>query len=281
MQHENIMSKNGVHMRVVSLINSNMICETSSIYALHYAKSFSLKLSLVYIKENDKLSAIDKVFANIKKLAALFEVEVELIIYESLKELEQLIADKNIDILFCSTKHERSIFEQSFAKSIIKLGLRVELAVVKVVKLTGASSVDKIIMPIRCHQLSVKKFTFFSSFVNAYGAASEIFSVDEIKKSQAALLSAKDVKIKLQDVMFNLRHYFRLATIMNMKFSIKHSYALIEGEEVQSHIAKGSYDLAIVGGHHKKNFLNSHPIEILFEQPMINTIYFIPCDDEE
>ncbi len=268
-------------MRVVSLINSNMICETSSIYALHYAKSFSLKLSLVHIKENDKLPAIDKVFADIKKLATSLDVEVELIIYESLKELEQLILDKNIDILFCSTKHDRSIFEQSFVKKVIKLGLRVDLAVVKVVKFTGAVGVEKIIMPIRGYQFSINKFTFFTAFVNAYSATAEIFSVDEIKKSQAALLSAKDVKIKLQNVMFNLRHYFRLAIIMNIKFSIKHSYALIEGYEVQSHIAKNSYDLAIIGGHHKRNFFYCHPIETLFEKPMINSIYFIPCDDDE
>ncbi|MFA6137089.1 MAG: hypothetical protein WC667_03270 [Sulfurimonas sp.] len=267
-------------MRVVSLINSNMICETSSIYALHYAKGFALKLSLVHIKENNKLQAIDKVFADIKKLASSLDVEVELIIYESLKELEQLVFDKNIDMLFCSTKYERPLFEQSFAKRVIKLGLRVDLAVVKVVKFTGAVGVDKIIMPIRGHQLSVKKFTFFSAFVNAYTAAAEIFSVDEIKKHPVAWLDAKAVKIKLQEVTFHLRHYFKLAVIMKMKFSLRHSYALIEGDEVQSHIAKNSFDLAIIGGHHKKNIFHHHPIEALFEKPMINTIYFIPFNDE-
>ncbi|MCX6076161.1 MAG: hypothetical protein NTW78_04650 [Campylobacterales bacterium] len=267
-------------MRVVSLINSNMICETSSIYALHYAKAFTLKLSLVHIKENDKLSIIDKVFADIKKLAASLDVEVELIIYESFKELEQLILDKNIDILFCSTKHERPLFEQSFAKRVIQLGLRVDLAVVKVVKFAGAMSIEKIIMPIRGHQLSVKKFTFFTAFVNAYTATAEIFSVDEIKQHPAAWLDAKAVKIKLQEVTFHLRHYFKLAVMMKMKFSLRHSYALIEGDELQSHIARNSFDLAIVGGHHKKSIFHHHPIEALFEKPMINTIYFIPFNDD-
>lgn len=266
-------------MRVVSLINATMISETSSIYALYYAKSFSLKLSLVHIKDNDPEAIIDKVFADIKKLASSLDVEVDLLVYESLDELDSLIANKNVDTLFCSTKHNRSIFEPSFAKKIIDMGMKVDLAIVKVVKLAGADSIEKIIMPIRGFQLSVKKFTFFSVFVNAYGSDAEIFSIDKIKKGQAASLEAKKVKKKLQEIIFNLRHYFRLSHIMKIKLSIKHDFAMVESDDVQSHIAKNSYDLAIVGGHHEKNFFSKHPIDILFEKPMINTIYFIPVKD--
>ncbi len=267
-------------MRVVSLINSNMICETSSTYALYYAKSLSLKLSLVHIKENEKLPLVEKNFVDIKKLATLLEVEVDLIVYESLQELEQFIINKNVDIVFCSTKHKHSMLEESFVKRVIKLDMRVDLAIVKVVKFATANSVDKIIMPIRGHHLSVNKFTFFSTLVKAYHSKAEIFSVDEIKKYQMASLDAKAIKVKLQDVIFNLRHYFRLADIMDMKFTMKHRYALSEGDEVQAHIAKNSYDLAIVGGHHKKNFFYHHSVETILEKPIINTIYFIPFNDD-
>lgn len=264
-------------MRVVSLINGTMISETSSLYALYYAKSFSLKLSLVHIRDNDPEGIIDKIFTDIQKLASSLDVEVDLLMYESIDQLEDLITDKNVDILFCSTKHNHSIFEHSFAKRIINMGMKVDLAIVKVVKLAGADSADKIIMPIRGYQLSVKKFTFFSTLVNAYGSDAEIFSIDKIKKSKAASLDAKKVKVKLEEIIFNLRHYFRLANIMKMKFSIKHNFAMVEGDEVQSHIANNSYDLAIVGGHHDKSYFNQkHPIDVLFEKPMINTIYFIP-----
>lgn len=266
-------------MRVVSLINGTMISETSSIYALYYAKSFSLNLSLVHIKDNDPEAIVDKVFTDIQRLAASLDVDVDLLVYDSIDELEYLVADENVDILFCSTKHNRSIFEHSFAKKIINLDMKVDLAIVKVVKLAGADSVDKIIMPIRGFQLSVRKFTFFSIFVNAYDSDAEIFSIDKIKKSKAASLNAKKVKLKLEEIIFNLRHYFRLANIMKMKFSIKHHFAMVESDDVQSHIAKNSYDLAIVGGHHEKSFFTQHPIDVLFEKPMINTIYFIPTKD--
>lgn len=257
-----------------------MICETSSTYALYYAKSLSLKLSLVHIQENDKLAFIEKVYADIQRLAASLEVEVELILYDNFEEFEQFIKDKNVDILFCSTKHKHSLFEESFAKRVIKLDMRVDLAIVKVVKFATANSVDKIIMPIRGHHLSVNKFTFFSSLVNAYYAKAEIFSVDEITKHQMASLDAKAMKVKLQDVLFHLRHYFRLADIMKLKFTMKHRYALSRQDEIQAHITKNSYDLAIVGGHRKKNFFYHNFIETLLEKPILNTIYFIPFNDE-
>ncbi|MBN2782993.1 MAG: hypothetical protein JXQ66_07125, partial [Campylobacterales bacterium] len=71
--------------------------------------------------------------------------------------------------------------------------------------------------------------------------------------------------------------YFRLSNMIDYKFTLKHHYALAEGANVLSHIAKHNYDLAIVGAHHEKRFFKaSHPIDILFEKPIINTIYFIP-----
>ena len=266
-------------MKVISLINSTMISETSATYALHYAKSFSLDLILVHIKERNSSQSTQKIFLNIQKVANSIGVEVDFIVCKNLKELKQLVLSKNIDIIFSSTKHKYSIFDNSFTKKIINMGMKVDLAIVKVVKLSGADSIDKIIMPIRGYQLSVKKFTFFSSLVNAYNSNAEIFSVDKITAREAATIDTKKVKRKLQKVVFNLRHYFRLANIMNMKFSIRHSYAFKEGDEIQSHIAKNSYDLAIVGGHHEKSLFKAHPIDVLFKSPMINTIYFIPSRD--
>jgi len=266
-------------MRVVSLINSTMISEISATYALYYAKSFSMGLSLVHIQEQYSSQSTKKIFLNIQKLAKSIGVEVDFIVCENLKELKRLVLSENIDIIFSSTKHNHSIFEYSFAKKIINMDMKVDLAIVKVVKSSGADNIDKIIMPIRGYQLSVKKFTFFSSLVNAYNSNAEIFSVDKINRKKAATLDTKKVKKKLQKVIFNLRYYFRLSSLMNIKFSIKHNYAFKEGDEVQSHIAKNSYDLAIVGGHHNKSLFKAHPIDILFKSPMINTIYFIPSRD--
>ncbi len=268
-------------MRVLSLINGTLISETTSTYALYYAKNLGCQLSLVYIRDKEPLVMVEEVFNDIKSFASLLGVGVDLIIYDRFEELERLVFEENIDMLFCSTKNNRSLLDKSFAKKIIDAGLKVDLAIVKIVKIAIAADVEKIIMPIRGYQLSVNKFAFFASFVNAYNANAEIFSIDEIKRREIASLDAKKVKRKLQDTVFNLRHYFRLANIMGMKFSIKHNFALVEGEEVQSHIAKNSYDLAIVGGHHQKFSFRVHPIDTLFEEPVINTIYTIQSKDDK
>lgn len=278
LNYDNILknkSTSGINMKVISLINGSMISENSSMYALHYAKSFNLKLSLVHIKESDELLMIEKVFKGVEKVAAIFNLEVELFIHESFNEFEDFLQNNNVDIIFCSTKQQHSIYENSFAKKIIKMNLKVDLAIVKIVKLGSYENIENIIMPIRGHHLSVNKFTFFATMVNAYNASAEIFSIDEIKRSQIASLDAKKVNKKLQEITFNLRHYFRFAKLMDMKFSIKHHFTLTESEDVQSHIAKNDYDLSIVGGHHEKRFFSSHPIDILFERPIINTIYHI------
>lgn len=268
-------------MKVISLINGIMISEASSIYALHYAKSFGLELSLIHIKESSSLSSVIQLSEDIKALAKPLGIEVELIILESRKELKTLISTDNIDIVFCSTKHHHALYESSFPQSIIKMNMEVDFAIVKVVKLSGCDNVEKIILPIRGTQLSVKKFTFFTTFINSYNSNAEIFSVDTVTKKSTLKIDTKQIKERLQKITFSLRHYFRLAKIMDLKFSIRHSFALIEGEEVQNHIVKNSYDLVIVGAHHKKSFFSSHhPIDVLFERPTINTIYFIPYNDE-
>lgn len=267
-------------MRVISLINGSLSSETSSIYALHYATRLAYKFSLVYIKEKEYSKDLDKSFENIKHSADFLEVDIELLIFEELAEFKDFIQSKDVDMLFCSSRHNHSIFERSFAQSIVKMDMEVDLAVVKIVKLFRANSVDNIILPIRDAKLSVKKFTLFYTFALAYDAKGEIYSIDKLTKREFAKVDSIQIKNRLKEVVFDLRHYFRIATLLGFKFNLKHDYALGEGEQVKTHIAQHGYDLAIVGAHHEKSFFGSHPIDILFENPMINTIYFIPHKEE-
>lgn len=253
-----------------------MISETSSIYALHYAKELGLELTLVHIKGQDICKDVKKSSEDLKYLATSLEVDSDFLVFENLDEFKEFVNSKDVDMLFCSTRHNHSILDKSFVQTLIKKDIKVDLSVVKVVKLGRADSIDSIILPIRDSKLSVKKFTLFSAFAKAYSSKSEIYSVDKVSPIS---LSHNNEKEKLQNVIFNLRHYFRISKMMNFKFSVKHDSALGEGERVEAHIARHGYDLAIVGAHHDKSFFGQHPIDILFENPMINTIYFIPHKD--
>ena len=263
-------------MRVVSLINGSLSSETASIYALHYASKLAYKVSLVHIKEREYPQELDKSFENIKHSADFLNVECELLLFENLVEFKIFIQARDIDILFCSSRYKHSIFDRSFAQSIVKMDMKVDLAIVKVVKLFRANSVDNLILPIRGSKLSVKKFTLFYTFAMAYEAKAEIYSIDKMSKNHLSRLESTQIRDRLKEVIFNLRHYFRIATLAGFKFNLKHNYTLAEGEKIKTHIAQNRYDLAIIGAHHDKSFFGSHPIDILFENPMINTIYFIP-----
>jgi hypothetical protein len=267
-------------MRVVSLINGSLSSETSSIYALHYAKKLECKVSLVYVKEKNYSKDLDKSFENIKHSADFLEVDIELLVLENLKEFKGFVKSKDVDMLFCSSRHNHSIFERSFAQTIVKLDLEVDLAIMKIIKLFRANSVDNIILPIRGAKLSVKKFTLFYTFALAYDAKAEIYSIDKLSKSQLNKVDSIKIKNRLKELVFDLRHYFRIAVIMNFKFNLKHDYTLAEGEKIKTHIVENGFDLAIVGAHHNKNFFGAHPIDTLFENPIVNTIYFIAHKEE-
>ena len=87
-------------------------------------------------------------------------------------------------------------------------------------------------------------------------------------------------KTMLESNADNRKHYFALAKMMHLKFSLKHNFALLADEKVTAHIAKNNYDLTIIGGHHDKSFFGHHPIDILFKTPITNTLFFIPYKDQ-
>lgn len=266
-------------MRVISLINGTLISQTSSLYAMQYAKKLHYKLDLVYVTENIYPQTLHESIAYLQNTANSLELENEFLTFESLSDFKEYIQIKDVDMLFCSTRHDHSFFDKSFAQKIVKMNMEVDLAIIKVVKLCFDHCVDKIILPIRGSKLSVKKFSLFYTFAMANDAKAEIYSIDQINKRKLSNLSTQDIKDKLKETLFNLRHYFRIAKVTDFKFTLKHDYTLSEGSRVRSHIAQNNYDLAIIGAHHEKSFFTSHPIDILFEKPTINTLYFVPHNE--
>jgi hypothetical protein len=164
-------------MRVVSLINGSLSSETASIYALHYASKLSYKISLVYIKEREYSQELEKSFQNIKHSADFLEVECELLIFENLKEFKNFIQTRDIDMLFCSSRYKHSIFDRSFAQSLVKMDMKVDLAI-------------------------------------AYQAKAEIYSIDKISKNQLSKLDSVQIKERLKEVIFNLRHYYQTLNLV-------------------------------------------------------------------
>ena len=267
-------------MVVISLINGSIISEISAIYAAKYAHALGYSFELLHIRGEDSQEELLQSVEKIKKFAKSYALECSFEVLQSVSELQSRVRKRDVDMIFSSTRHRHSIKESSFVKLLIKEKLCVDLAVVKVVKIGVAQNIDKIIMPIRASGLSVKKFTLFSTFASMFEAKSEIYSIDKISKFAAVKIDAQKKRERIKEVIFELRHYLRLIKLFGFHFALKHDYAIEESDVVQTHIAKGEYDLAIIGTHNKKSFLSSHPIDTLFENPTLNTIYFIPYGDE-
>ncbi len=267
-------------MKVVTLVNGSLSSHTTAIYALYYAKQMGAGLEFVYLKEENNVDEVRNHIQDIKDLADSFEIDNEFVYFETLPLLKEYLEKKDISILFCSTKKNSSLYAESFVRKIVRFKIPLDMAVVKVVKVGRAHNIEKIVMPIRDSKLSVHKFNFFSTVSLAYEAKSEIYSVDKISRFRLSYQNNISLKEKLQNVIFNLRHYLQLAKSMEFRFAIKHDYAFVEGERVQEHIAKHRFDLIIIGGHYSRNIFKSHPIDVLFNRPMVNTIYFIPYKEQ-
>jgi len=267
-------------MRVISFINGSLISENASLYALRYATQMKLKIDFIHVEGKDSLSEVQKSAKKLISLADSFNLENRFLLFDSFDAAKEYLMCRELDVIFCASRHNHSFFDKSFAQTLLKANIKTDLAIVKILKLSMQESVDKLIMPIRDSKLSVRKFSFYSAFTLAYNAEAEIYSLDKFSKTQMANLSIAHEKKRLQEIIFNLKHYIALARMMHIKFSIKHNFALLEDEKVTVHIVKNNYDLAIIGGHHDKTFFGHHPIDILFETPVINTIFFIPYKDQ-
>jgi len=267
-------------MKIISLVNGSLISHTTAVYALYYAKQLGFNLSFIYIKDKEDMQDVENSIQDIQDLALSLKIENNFLTFDDLEQLKNHIETKDVDMLFCSTRQNRSIYDKSFVAQIIAKNIQVDICVAKIVKIGRAYNVDKIIMPVRDSKLSVNKFTVFSTFSLSYNSKSEIYSIDKISKIDFSKKSVEVIKQRLQKVIFNFRHYLRLGKMMNFKFAIKHDYSFGEDERIEEHIAKHSYDMMIMGGHHNKSLFTNHPIDILFDKPLMNTIYFIPFKDE-
>lgn len=267
-------------MKVISLVNGSLTSHTTAIYALYYAKQLDVNLDFIYIKDKEDIKDVENSIQDIQDLASSFEIENNFLTFDDIEQLKDYIETKDVDMLFCSTRENRSIYDKSFVAKIISKNIKVDMCIAKIVKVGRAYNIDKMVMPVRDSKLSVKKFTVFSTFSLSYNSKSEIYSIDKISKIDFSKKTVEMIKQRLKEVVFNFRHYIRLGKMMKFKFSIKHDYSFDKDKRIEEHISKHSYDLMIMGGHHNKSLFTTHPIDILFDKPLINTIYFIPFKEE-
>jgi hypothetical protein len=181
------------------------------------------------------------------------------------------------DIIFCSTRKENRFIKDSFSEALTKMASTVDIAIVRIVKMSHIMNLDKILLSIKEEKLSIKKFTFFATLASAYEADGEVYSVTSMTRLELALLDVQTTKTMLDAINFNLRHYMKLAHYMPFTLHIKHDFTTNESESILAHIARSNAQLVVIGGARlsvKSLLTREMPIEKLMRETSVNMIAY-------
>ncbi|WP_345975380.1 hypothetical protein [Sulfurimonas sp. HSL3-7] len=269
-------------MKVIAAINGTITAESMAFYALKYAKSQDFPLLLLHIQnEKDDLNEVRASIERITTLALAEAVQTEALILEGppKKTIRTLLSGIYADVIFCSTRKDKSFITGSFSEALTKMGLNTDIAIVRIVKIDSTVDIGSMILSIKEDRLSVKKFTFFASLASAYQASGEIYSVSSMSKVSLATVDMHKARARLGQINYNLRHYRKLAHCMHFALHIEHGFTENEAESILTHIAKSTAQLVIIGAKRlsvASIFKREMPIEKLMREASINTIAYYP-----
>lgn len=196
-----------------------------------------------------------------------------------MKALQFYISKMLVDTAFCSTRATRRLFQGSFSKKATRIGLRCDVAVVRIVNIGSARNHRSLMLAIKDTRLDVRKFTFFASLASAYETPAEIYSIKVMHLRALALLDIGSIKRILRRIDNQLLHYRKLAALANLNFRLKHAITTMEHGSIIHHVLSTGHDLIIIGGSRLSvipTLEGEKPIERLMRETPVNLIAYCP-----
>ncbi|MDA3945396.1 MAG: hypothetical protein PF439_01790 [Helicobacteraceae bacterium] len=269
-------------MKVIAAINGTITAESMAFYALKYAQVQNLSLLLLHIEnEKDDLNEVRASIDRITMLALAKEIQIEAVILQGApkKAIRSFLSGIYADVIFCSTRKHKSYITGSFSEALTKMGLNLDIAIVRIVNISAIMDIDAMILSIKEDKLSVKKFAFFASLASAYQADGEIYSVSSMSRWALSTADMHKARAMLGLINYNLRHYIKLTHLMPFTLHIEHAFTENEAESILTHIAKSRAELVVIGGKRltvASIFKKEMPIEKLMREASVNTIAYYP-----
>jgi nucleotide-binding universal stress UspA family protein len=269
-------------MKVIAAINGTITAESMAFCALKYAQGQGFSLLLLHIEnEKDDLDDVRASIGRITTQALAKEVETEAVILQGApkKALRSYLSGINADVIFCSTRKHKSFISGSFSEALTRMGLDLDIAVVRIVNINAIVDIDTMILSIKADKLSVKKFAFFASLASAFQADGEIYSVSSMSRRVHSRIDMHAARARLGLINYNLRHYLKLAHFMPFTLHIEHAFTENEAESILTHIAKSQAQLVVIGARRlsvTSIFEREMPIEKLMREASVNTIAYYP-----
>lgn len=267
-------------MKVIAAVNGLVTSDIAALYALRYAALFQYTLTLLHVDNAiDLREEVEASMVGIEKVAEEYQVHTERVFLggDAAQAIQAYLRETNADILFCSTRMRKRFVADSLSEKLTCLRLPVDLAIVRVAHVGAASFTEDIVLPIREHRLSVKKFIFFSSMAKAFAASTEIYSITLAGSRRLAGLDIGSTKALFQKINDRLSHYAKNLKLLQIPLRIKHALARNEVDQILHHVAHHDFQLMIIGGRRLSffsRFFKENPLARLFRYTPVNTIAF-------
>lgn len=250
-------------MRVVSLVNGSLLSEAASLYAINYARSVQLPLTLLFIDNSEE--SVEKLHlsvASLKEMADAQEVEVETVILQGdmltqLKHFEQLYA---IDTLFCATRKLSQ--SHSFSEKIVRAGLETAIAVVKIKNLPQVRSYHRVM-------LAAGKAVNPHAYLLWLGLLGDEHSLGKLYLQNSRSASKASTKSGLK---YEAAPFVQIAKMLNQSVEVVNSMQPVDPEEINAYLIANNLDLAI----YDANAYSQKMLNRITDESSVNSIIFHP-----
>lgn len=271
-------------MKVIAAVNGLVTSDIAALYALRYAALFNYPLALLHVSNpKDRRDEVETSMAVIEAAAEQYQVETARVFLtgEPASAIQTYLRETSTDILFCSTRMRKRVFENSLSEKLSRLSLHADLAIVRVAQIDAAYITEQLVLPILEDRLSPKKFIFASAMAKAFDASTEIYSITMAGNRRLERLDIGSTKSLFQRINYRLSHYTKAFRLMDVPLRIKHSLAGNEIDQILHHVAHHEFQLMIIGGRRLSGlplFWRPPPIARLFRHTPVNTIAFFSRD---
>ncbi len=268
-------------MKIGAAINGSLISERSARYALLHAKAMNAALVLLF-NHNTK-DSFDKVRDSVERLRKrASEDAVQCSFVESKADSEYFInhsiEEQQLDIIYCSTRAEKSFFEYSFSERLVNSAPSCDVAVVKVVGMQSLSELGRIGLYARNQKLRIDLFNMATSLCKSLDAKLVMTTNIEERKKKLLDLPFRSQRRKLWNADRNLQAYLDLANLIGIKSTIYHLFEEDVKEEQLSYVLSRDIDLLIFEAY-KWPFVPlslKNPAEELFKRIPVDCILYYP-----
>lgn len=250
-------------MKVVSMVNGSLLSETASFYALAYAKSVQLPLTLLFIDNGaESLEKVKTAMTSIEEIAEANGVGIESVtlegkIIDQLRHYVQLYA---IDTLFCATRKLSNT--HSFSQKIVQAKLETDIAVVKVKNISQVRSVHRILLAAG-DKVNVHAYMLWLGLITSNGAMGKLYLQNPQKASVATTKSG---------LKYEAEPFVQIAQMLGKKIEVVNAMQPINAEDINRYLVSNNLDLAVF-------YAPAYPPKLLNEITDIsgvNSILFYP-----